>query len=53
MNDRRFACVIAASFAIASLSVAAVAAHAQTKPPLQQSEKSSDPAIRWQFDTHG
>jgi len=53
MTERRFAAVLAVSFAIALLTLTAVASHAQTKLLVQQSEKSSDPAIRWQFDTHG
>ena len=53
MRQRRSVGVLAVSFAIASLTVTAVASHTQTKLLVQQPEKSSDPAIRWQFDTHG
>ncbi len=46
-----FAC--AASFVIASVGLAAIACFAQTNNSTPQPEKSSDPAIRWQFNTAG
>ena len=51
MNQCQF--VLAVSFALGVLSLASVDSRAQTNIPAQQTEKSSDPAIRWQFDTHG
>jgi hypothetical protein len=53
MRQRQFASIRGASLAIGLLGLAAVGCPAQTKSSAQQPEKSSDPAIRWQFDTHG
>ncbi len=44
---------IHAAFALVSLVLAAAAYPAQSKSTMPQPEKSSDPAILWQFDTHG
>ena len=53
MNNPHFTRVRAAAFAIASFLFATLACPAQTKTRTSQPQKSSDPSIRWQFNTHG
>jgi hypothetical protein len=48
----RLTSIRALSFAIASLGLTALSCFAQTNAT-PQPQKSSDPAIHWQFDTHG
>jgi hypothetical protein len=53
MRERPSACALAVSFAITSLTLTALASNRQANATAQQSEKSSTPDIRWEFDTHG
>ncbi|HEV2289008.1 MAG TPA: hypothetical protein VGR81_08655 [Candidatus Acidoferrales bacterium] len=53
MKKHLFTLAYAVSFVIASVGLAAVNCLAQTNNPVPQPEKSSDPAVRWQFNTHG
>ncbi|MGB6482462.1 MAG: hypothetical protein WBE86_03130 [Candidatus Acidiferrales bacterium] len=53
MKKHPFTSICTVSFVIASLGLAAVSCFAQTNTTVPQPEKSSDPAIHWQLDTHG
>jgi hypothetical protein len=53
MKTRRLACTSVASLAIAIVALAATGKLAQVKSGGALAAKSPDPAILWQFDTHG
>ena len=53
MLKSRIAAIHAALVSIPALLLAVSVRSAQTKSVEPKPEKSSDPAIRWQFDTHG
>jgi hypothetical protein len=53
MNNCRFLPFAFFSLAVGSLMLAALVCRAQAPSTTLQPEKSTDPAIRWQFDTRG
>lgn len=53
MRNRRLAFMRAASLGAAALMSIAVACPAQRNSFPKQADQSPDPAIRWQFNTHG